>query len=200
MRLLLIALLAFAAPAGAAPRVVSIARAGQGFRINGLPARVIGSGDFKEVLLHPQDPDLVVKLFYAKRGSSVPELKRELADIARLGPATPALVQHGVAKLDGGEAGFLVQERVHGLTLARPTPSKLRELRGLFAELAARKLAMSDVRSVWKMRENLMVGQTKSGGWRAYLVDPEVEPVPEASAKSLSAFYDGLYRRVESGD
>lgn len=185
-------------PAASPLPVASIESRGDDFAVNGRAARYVGSGDFKEVVRHPTDPDLVVKIFYAKWASSVPESLREAADVRRLEPlgVVPALVQHGTAVLRGQEAGFLVQERVHGTTLDHAvTPAKLDYTRELFDRLAAAGLELTDVRSAFKLRTNIMVGSTRSGGFKAYLVDPEVKRSRRSPA-ALRQFYDALLARI----
>jgi hypothetical protein len=178
--------------------VSSVESRGDDFAVNGRAARYVGSGDFKEVVGHPTDPDLVVKIFYAKWASSVPESRREAADIRLLEPlgVVPVLVQHGTAELRGQDAGFIVQERVHGTTLDHAlTPGKLQYTRELFERLAAAGLELTDVRSTFKLRTNIMVGSTRSGGYKAYLVDPEVARSRRSPA-ALRRFYDELLARI----
>jgi hypothetical protein len=190
---------ALAAPAAAAAAfpVKAIGFDGDDYSVNGRPAPSVGSGDFKEVVAHPEDPELVVKVFYSKWASSVPEMRREAADVALLSAlgAAPALIESGSVSLRGRPTGFLVQERVRGSTLETPTAAKLRETRALFARLADAGLEMTDTASAFKLRTNVMVGSTRSGGTRAWLVDPEVRRSRLSPAR-LRAFYEVLLDRI----
>ena len=88
MGMTLIALFLAAATAFAAAPVRTIELVnGADYRVNGAPVRSAGSGDFKEVLVHPEDPGLVVKVFYNKWGPSIPEKRLEVANIGRLAQA-----------------------------------------------------------------------------------------------------------------
>lgn len=181
-----------------ATSVQSIRLRGDAYAINGRQAAYAGSGDFKEVLVHPADAALVVKVFYAKAASSVPELRREAAALKALEPlgVSPRLIEQGAVTLRGQKAGYLVEERVQGSTLeGRLTPSKLRSVRALFDKLLSGGLELTDVALDFKLRENIMVGTTRSGPAQAYLVDPAVQP-SEKSAAELAAFYDGLLARL----
>ena len=168
------------------------------YAINGLPAAYAGSGDFKEVLLLPSNPNLVVKVFYAKVESSAPAMRIEAAAIKALEPlaVTPRLVEQGARTVHGQEAGYIVQERVRGTTLgSRLTAGKLAHVRALFEKLREAGLELTDTEMDFKLRENIMVGTTLSGPRQAYLVDPSFKATDKTEAK-LSAFYDGLYARI----
>lgn len=184
-----------ASPASAQP-VKSISLEG-GFSVNGVSAQRAGLGTYKDVLVHPQDPDLVVKVFGHNWAESIPEKRLEVANIRLVEPvgAAPRLVEQGALMVDGKPTGFLVQERVHGFTMERPTPTKLAETAKLFEKLKKAKVEMVDVTSLQKLQANIMVGETRSGGFGAYLVDADLKK-SEMSARELSAFYDGLYTRL----
>lgn len=170
------------------------------YRVNGLPAADLGSGNSKDVLLHPQNPDLVVKVFHGRWLESIPEKRLEQSQIALLTPArlTPRMVEQGALMVAGKPTGYIVQEKVSGLTLERPTASKLAEVRKLFDKLVKARLEVVDADKPLKMRENIMVGETKSDGWGAYLVDPDVVK-SQKSEKELRAFYDGVYNGIVAG-
>ncbi len=181
----------------AAAPVRSIEMIGDGYLINGAQAAGIGSGDFKEVLLHPADPGLVVKVFYNKWTSSIPEKRLEVANIERLAPlnAAPRLIEQGAVSLGGKPAGFVVQERVVGTTMERPTPEKLAQVRNLFNRLAAGGVELGDTKTDFKLRENIMVGRTRSGGMGAWVVDADLVD-SKKSPEELKEFYDGLFARL----
>ena len=163
------------------------------FAVNDVPAVTLSLGTYKTALIHPQDPALLVKVFQPGWADPAQEQRRELADIARLGPLTPRLVLSGTANA----IPYVVVERVDGLNLERPTPIKLEETRALFLKLRRAGLKMSDVESLVKLRQNLMVGSTRSGGFQGWLVDPEVSSGRHGAAE-LAAFYDGLERRLSA--
>ena len=188
-----------AASMAPAPIVQTIAPlAGGAFAVNGAPAPSLGFGDFKAVMIHPQTPDLAVKVFRGKWGPGPAEKDGELKQLALLpAAAAPRVVEHGVTDVDGKPTAYLVQERVNGLTLDTPTPTKLAEVRKLFNRLAKAGVEIADAKSATKLRANIMVGETRSGGFGAYLVDPDVVR-SEKSARELSAFYDGLVDKIAS--
>ena len=178
----------------------TIGGGGGAYAINGLPASYVGSGDFKEVLLLPASPGLVVKVFYAKDNSSSPEMRREAAALKVLEPlaVAPKLVELGARKIRGREAGYLVQERVRGATLEnRVTAAKLDHVRALFDKLRGAGLELTDTAMDFKLRANIMVGTTASGPRQAYLVDPAFK-ISEKTDAELREFYDGLLTRISS--
>jgi hypothetical protein len=189
-----------AAASAAAPQAVqSLSMMGGAYSVNGLKATELGFGSFKTVVLHPQAPEAVVKIFSDKYGSGVTEKRNELAQLALLPPsAVPAVLAHGETKVDGKATAYLVQERVNGLTLERPTRTKLEEVKKLFERLAKARVEIADNASAIKLRQNIMVGETKSGGFGAYLVDPDVTK-SDKSDRELRAFYDGLLTKIADG-
>lgn len=198
MRALLLALaLAAASPAARAQPVRSIELPGRVYQVNGAPAQLLGFGTYKDVLVHPQDSGLVVKVFRNNLADGLTEKRAEVSALKTLVPigAAPKLVDHGAVALNGAPTGFLVQERVRGLTLERPTPTKLAETKLLFQKLAKARVELVDVASLVKLRENIMVGETDSGGFQAWLVDPDIKK-SERTAAELSKFYDGLLVRL----
>lgn len=187
-----------AAAASAAPAVQSLSLTGGVYAVNGLKAAELGFGCYKTVVMHPQAPEAVVKIFSDKYGSGVTEKRNELAQLALLpAAAAPAVLAHGETRMGGKTTAYLVQERVNGLTLERPTRTKLEEVKKLFDRLALARVEIADKDSVVKLRQNIMVGETKSGGFGAYLVDPDVVK-SDKSDRELRAFYDGLYGRIAS--
>lgn len=173
--------------------------AGGLYAINGAPAAALGFGSFKEVVAHPQAPELAVKLFQDKWTPGVAEKRRELGQLALLpASAVPRVVEHGVTDVGGKPTAYLVQERVDGLTLRNPTPLKLAEVRKLFGRLTKARLELGDDKSALKLRENIMVGETRSGGFGAYLVDPDVER-SDKSERELRAYYDGVLDKIVTG-
>lgn len=197
MKVLLAAFALTLALSARAQEVRSLAMDGRQYVVNGLPSLMLGLGTYKDVLMHPQDPDFVVKVFRNNMAPSLPEQRAELASVRQLQPAgaVPTLIGSGVAQVAGETRGYLVQERVHGLDLTRPTAIKLQETRALFSKLKKARVELVDVESLEKLRSNIMVGETKSGGFGAYLVDADIKPTDKTSAQ-LGAFYDGLLRRL----
>lgn len=184
-------LLLAATLAGAQP--VKTASVKGGFSVNGIPTQSLGLGTYKQVLLHPQDPELVVKLFVSPFAESLPEKRREVRDIRALEPhgAAPKMTEQGAIAIDGKPVGFVVQERVRGYDLKNPTPTKIQETAKLFAKLKNAKVTLADGANLHKLRENIMVGETRSGGFGAYLVDADLQSTTKTKAE-LDAYYDGL--------
>jgi hypothetical protein len=197
MRALLLVVLLHV-PAFAQP-VRSIELPGRIYQVNGAPAQLLGFGTYKDVLIHPAQSDLVVKVFRNNFGDSLAEKRAEVKALATLVPlgAAPKLVEQGAVSLNGKPTGFLVQERVRGLSLERPTPAKLAETKLLFDKLRRAGIQMVDVDSIIKLRENIMVGETASGGFQAWLVDPDIKQT-EMSSREMASFYDGLLRRLSA--
>jgi len=195
-RLAILMIFGLSSSAGAA-MVRSIGLRGSGYLINGGLAAYAGSGDFKEVLLLPADPGLVVKVFYAKAESSVPVMLQETAALKVLAPlnVAPKLIEAGARVVRGVEAGYLVQERVRGSTLERVSAVKLERVRALFKKLSDAGLELTDVNADFKLRENIMVGKTRSGPVQAYLVDPSFK-ISDRTEVGLRAFYGGLLERL----
>jgi hypothetical protein len=196
MALLAAVLLAVCASAAEPVRSIELLPGGS-YQINALPAPYVGSGDFKEVLAHPRDSGLVVKVFYNKWAPSLPEKRLEVANIRALeaARAAPALVEHGATMVAGKPAGFVVQERVRGLTMERPTPTKLAEVDKLFKRLAKAGIELGDTKTDFKLRQNIMVGETRSGGFGAWVVDADLVD-SKKTPEQLKAFYDGLFSRL----
>lgn len=199
MRILIATLaLALSSSASGASLVRAISLRGGLYGINGLPAAYLGSGDFKEVLLLPANPSLVVKVFYAKNESSVPVMRQEVAALKALEPSAvaPRLIEQGARTVRGQEAGYVVQERVRGSTMEnRVTAEKLAHVRKLFETLRKAGLELTDTAMDFKLRANIMVGTTASGPKQAYLVDPSFR-ISDKTDGELRAFYDGLYTRI----
>ncbi len=168
-----------------------------GYAINGAPAPVIGFGSFKDVVVHPRDPQLVVKVFNSQWGPSVAEKRLEVANIAALATAqaAPRLVEQGATMVKGKPTGFVVQERVSGLNLERPTPTKLAEVKTLFSRLVKARIELGDTASDSKLRQNIMVGETRSDGFGAYVIDADLV-ASRKSPEELKAFYAKLFDRL----
>lgn len=183
-----------------APIIQSIAPlSGGGFAVNGFPAAALGFGDFKAVVMHPQSPELAVKVFRDRWTPGVAEKESELKQLALLpAAAAPRVVEHGVTDVAGRPTAYLVQERVSGLTLQNPTPMKLAEVRKLFERLTKARVEIADGKSAVKLRANIMVGETSSGGFGAYLVDPDVTRSDKSDGE-LRSFYDGLLEKIAAG-
>lgn len=71
------------------------------------PWRVLGSGNFAAVLVHPDHPELVVKVYAPDR----PGFEAEVEVYRRLGE------HHAYSQCLHAENGFLVLQRLHGVTL-----------------------------------------------------------------------------------
>ena len=198
----------FGAPQTAGPGVPppahpvrSVEYAGGKYLVNSRAAERLGFGSFKDVLLHPEDPGLDVKVFYRefRHQSSLDEKRLEVRNIRLLekAGATPRLVEQGGVAMRGRDIGYVVQERVRGATLETATPAKLREVRRLFDKLAAAGLEIADADRPFKLRQNIMVGETDSGGFAAYLVDADLV-LPAKTRGELKAFYDRVYASLVS--
>lgn len=191
-------LLLLAASAFAAEPVRSIELLpGPSFLINGAYASPLGSGDFKTALVHPADPQLAVKVFSDKWTPSIQEKRLEVANIRALeaARAVPKLVEQGALMVGGKPTGYLVQERVMGSNLEQTGPKKLAHVRDLFDRLAAAGIELGDVESDLKLRQNIMVGTTRSGGWGAWVIDADLAAT-KRSPEALRAFYDRLFARL----
>lgn len=191
----LLALLLVCAPSRA-QEVRSLSAEAGSYRVNGVPAVTLGFGTYKDVLTHPENPDYVVKVFRGNLSDPVAEHAREQAVLARLQPigAVPAVAGAGAARSSGKSAPYLVQERVRGLDLTRPTPTKLEETAKLFDKLKKARVELTDT-SLNKLRQNIMVGETRSGGFGAWLVDADAQASGK-TAGELGAFYDGLLQQL----
>lgn len=176
--------------------VKSINRDQGKFSINGELALEIGFGSFKNVLAPPEDPSLVVKVFrdISSSHGSLDEKRLEVANLITLAPhnAAPRLLQQGAVTLGGKTAGFVVQERVFGSDLRTPDPAKLRLVRALFAKLVKAGVEIGDADTPFKLRQNIMVGKTRSDPVpTAYLIDADFSP-SRLSSKELERFYEKL--------
>ncbi|UPT73565.1 MAG: hypothetical protein M0D55_17145 [Elusimicrobiota bacterium] len=178
---------------GAAPEPPKLiartgASRGEGWTVDGRPATRLSGGGFKEVLIHPSNEQLVIKLFSelgAKdTASSLSEKRAELRNLEPLlevGRA-PKVVDQGAVKFQApgrGEqtTGFVVQERVAGRELGDmlrdPDPAvrsrALAETRALFEDLIAGRIKLEDR---VKMSENLSIGRAAGAGpEKAWVLD-----------------------------
>jgi hypothetical protein len=190
-------------PAAAAPVTSIIAVPGQGYTVNGVQTQMLGFGSFKDVVVHPANQDLVVKVFPGRMGSNgIQEKRWEVYALKKLEPigATPKLVEAGAVSLNGTHrgmpAGYMVQERVHGQTIEdRPSEEAKILTRNLFERLKKAGVELVDAENIHKMRQNIMVGDTASGGRRSWLVDPDIRE-SDKSAAQLAAYYDGLHTKL----
>lgn len=162
---------------------------GEGWEVDGMPARRLSGGSFKEVLIHPSDQSLVIKIFSeigAKDAAgSLSEKRlelRHLQPLLRIGRA-PQVVEQGALELrtpsSGGKkiTGYIIQERVIGRELGdmlrdsdRAVRSRaLKEARSLFEDLIAARIKLEDR---VKMHENISVGRAgKSEAEKAWVLD-----------------------------
>ena len=178
------------------------------FKVNGAEVRKVGAGGSKDVLVHPDDPSLVVKVFLNSSvdpamSASEMRFERTRAALLEKAGAGPRTVSSGLAQGDGGVRGYMIQERViNGADLETMTPIKLAQLKDLFGRLTEARLKV-DV-DTGNFAQNILVGETPSPpGLRAWVVDAApVEQVPgrtlgeRFSGKDpLRDYYDGLYKR-----
>jgi len=215
----------FARPKPEPPRRVarSGASRGEGWTVDGRPAARLSGGSFKEVLIHPVDPALVLKLF-SQMGAddaagSLSEKRRELRNVERLiaiGRA-PRVVDQGALELETPSTkgkkvtGFIVQERVFGRELGdllrdpdRAVRARsLASARALFEDLIAARVKLEDE---VKMHENISIGRAgRSGPVKAWVLDAgEATRAAERSAMDkllsrpdpLRAHYEKILARL----
>lgn len=187
--------------AGPSHPVRSVEYKDRRWRVNGREASLLGFGSFKDAVVHPEDPGLAVKLFYRdfRSHSSLDEKREEVRNIRLLAPlgVVPRLIEQGGVALAGRNIGYVVQERVRGTTLETATPTKLREVRRLFDTLAAAGVEIADTDRPLKLRQNIMVGETDSGGFGAYLVDADLVKTAKSN-RELKGFYDRVFASLAS--
>ncbi|MCR4295978.1 MAG: hypothetical protein NUW21_10615 [Elusimicrobia bacterium] len=159
-----------------------------GWEVDGLPARRLSGGGFKEVLIHPADSSLVLKLFSelgAKDAAgSLAEKRLELRNLGpllRIGRA-PRVVSDGALELQAPSrgkrtAGYILQERVEGRELGDLLRDRdpavrsgaLKEVRALFDDLVAARIKLEDR---VKMGENISIGRAGAGeAAKAWVLD-----------------------------
>ena len=147
------------------------------------PWRVLGAGNYAAVLAHPEQPELVVKVYAPGR----PGLQAEIEVYARLGrhPAYSACAHAG--------SGYLVLERLHGVTLydavhrGLPIPERvIRDIDAALEHARARGLHPHDVHG-----RNVMMHEG-----RGLVVDVSDFLEREACSKwrDLRRGYYGVYR------
>lgn len=180
----------------AGPELGEVRMDGGKLFIQGRQAPSLGYGSFKETFEIPHSPDYVLKLFNSKLlrpADNLPEKRREVADTCRLerAQATPRLARSGALTLDGRTMGYLIVEKVGGRNLAVMTPAKLEAVRRLFADLARAGVELGDTLNLARLRQNIMVGETLSGGFKAYVVDADLAPSTKSRAE-LARFYRDL--------
>ncbi len=159
-----------------APIVTSLERRGGEMLVNGARAESLASGHSKDVLRFPDAPDFVVKVFRDRA-----EKRREINRLSLLPAASPRLINHGEA---AGQA-YLVQEYVDG------GPAGFQDVRRLFDRLLAARLEIVGGDSVLALEGMITAGKTRSGGRRAYLVDPSIARASRWPFE-LRVFYEGL--------
>jgi len=208
--------------AAAAPEPLVSARRGasrsEGWEVNGRPARRLSAGGFKEVLIHPADGTLVIKLFALSGANdtagSLAEKRRELRNmepLLKIGRA-PRVVEQGALEFQTPSSakrptGFIVQERVAGRELgellADPDPAvrarALKEARALFEDLIGARIKLEDG---VKMHENISIGRAgKSRTEKGWVLDAgEATVVAERGALDkllgrpdpLRAYYESV--------
>ena len=161
----------------------------KGWEVDGRPTERLSAGGFKEVLIHPGNPHLVIKVFAltgAKDAAgSLSEKRLEMRNLLPLldiGRA-PRVVEQGALELrtpsSGGKrtTGYIVQERVFGRELGDmlrdPDPAirgrALKEARALFEDLIAARIKLEDEVN---MHENISVGRAGGGAAvKAWVLD-----------------------------
>ena len=214
---------AFFDQGGAVEPLRSVVRRGQtrgeGWEVDGRPAERLSGGGFKEVLIHPSDPRLVIKLFSGAgardEAGSMAEKRLEMKNLSpllRIG-RTPRVVEQGGLEMktpsvkSGRTTGYIVQERVVGRELgdllSDPDPSvrarALEQARALFDELVAARIKLEDR---VKMHENISVGRAGGRpGTKAWVLDAgEATVVAERGLMDrmlgrpdpLRAYYDAV--------
>lgn len=190
---------------------------GEGWEVDGRPVKRLSAGGFKEVLLHPSDPNVVIKLFsVTNAGDSVGSLSEKRLEMRNLAPLlaigrAPRVVEQGGVVLETPatkgkmNAGYIVQERVVGRELGEmlkdPDPAvrarAAAEARALFDDLVAARLKLEDEVN---MHENISIGRAGGGGpVKAWVLDAgEVTVVAKQSLVDralgrpdpLRAYYD----------
>ncbi len=200
------------------PRTITwrSASRGEGWEVDGKPAQRLSGGSFKDVLIHPSDQHLVIKIFTQfgadDTAGSLSERRRESRNLRPLLAIrrAPRVVEEGVVELNtpsGKEAvGYVLQRRVDGRGLGdmlrdrdpAVRASALDEVRALFEELITARIKL-EVRV--KMRENVFVGREGgTGASKAWVLDAEeVSVVPRGLADRflgrpdpLRAYYDAV--------
>ncbi len=195
----------------------------EGWTVDGLPARRLSGGGFKEVLIHPLDSSLVIKLFSeigAKDAAgSLAEKRLELRNLGPLLRAgrAPRVVSDGALELQAPSrgkrtVGYILQERVDGRELGDLLRDRdpavrsgaLKEVRALFDDLVAARVKLEDR---VKMRENISIGRTGAGGAaKAWVLDAGEATLaaPRGGLDKLlgrpdplRAYYDGVLSDLE---
>ena len=169
--------------------------------INGKPAKMfrdreVKDGVTKEIYIHPDDPGLLVKIYNSP--ASLEGFERKNAKIEALGPLSaaggaPKLIEHGEAPVQGkGLVYFYVEELVKGAKLLDLLIDNkpLEEVKKLFQRLIKAGLALlvPGPDQHWLL-SHIMIGQTPSGGFRAYILGGTPE---RATAEELAAHYEML--------
>ncbi|MDD5629394.1 MAG: hypothetical protein PHU21_10045 [Elusimicrobia bacterium] len=209
-----------AAPAesapGYSPRLITAAAQGEGRRdwsIGGKPATYLGGGGFKDIIVHPDDPEVLLTLFTQAGSNDAPGSRSERnLDLGRHRPLeqlglAPRVLQLGALKVERSrgerQVSYYMQERVRGRALSQGSTADLPLVRVLFDRLVAARIKLTD-RVL--MLENIMVGTTRSQPVRqAFVVDTgEAVKVADRSLMDrlarrpdpLREYYDALYREI----
>jgi len=177
---------------------------GERFYVNGKtaaelsPAREEG-GVSVHTLAHPTDESLAVTLFHSPASLESRERQREAVE--RLAPlsaagAGPRLVERGEARVPGrGVVHFLVQEAVRGEPLERRPAAERSgpEVTALFDALERAGLALVNPGPTADfLLRRIVIGETASGGRRAYVVDAAARPVAETAAAAHAGMLKSL--------
>jgi len=206
------------------PRAVVRRDAGRstGWEVDGVAARRLAGGGFKDVLIHPADSSLVLKLF-SQAGAddaagSLSEKRREMRNLQPLLALrrTPRVVAQGALELTMPSAkgapvkkvaGFIVQDRVEGSELGdllkdgdpAVRAAALTEVTALFEELIGARIKLEDDREI---EANISIGLAGRGRTpKAWVLDAgEVSVAPPRSALDkllgradpLRAYYDKI--------
>lgn len=160
--------------APSAPSVRSIEKTAAGWLVNGKPVRELGSGSFKRTLEHPDDPELVVKVYWGWGQRAPAEMRSERERLAQAEAAGVGVKTVGSGIVGSAEKPlpYLIQERVRGTTLETMSPAKSAALKAMLGAMRRAGLKL-DAETPMVYRRNFMYGTTRSGGERLYLVDPD---------------------------
>lgn len=179
---------------GAAPEsprsiVRTGATRGEGWTIDGKPAERLSGGGFKEVLIHPTEPTLVIKIFdQAGARDTAGSLSEKRLEMRNLEPLlaigrAPRVIENGAVELQTPStkgkmnAGYIVQERVNGRSLGdmlkdtdpAVRSQAIREARALVEDLIAARIKLEDRVN---MHENISVGVSGKGtAVKAWVLD-----------------------------
>ncbi len=195
--------------ASAPVRSISRGESRRDWTVNGRPAERLSAGGFKEVLIHPSDAGLVIKLFSLTGGKDAAGSRSEMRlEMRNLEPLlkierTPRVVEKGEVDLQTASSGkrgasYIVQERVIGREIGemlRDPSSEVRaraikQARALFEDLISARVKLEDR---VKMHENISVGRAGKGGLeKAWVLD-----AGEATLVAKRGMLDGLLGKAD---